>query len=334
MNRIRLLFSTKMQFAHTSLRHARKSLESHRINIWAATGLIGLILTIGTTAVKSYVHLSQATTKTEFSCRLINRAGVINHIHFAVSGYLEGEELTFAGVFSSRNTEVLSSDNGPVSNSETLSERRCQEMGSLDHRTCGPDSIEAPKIFLGGTCGDSRWRTDEAIPLLEEAGCSYYNPQLAPGTWTPELIPIEQRAKEHADCLLFVITADTRGVASMVEATELLSTGRSMVLVLTPYQQLEDLEPSSVVDDVNRGRKYLQELAARHQCPVLTDVREATVMAIDLVQAPKKTTESPQPIDHTQLVEFALKLVREQQTNCTTAAAAPEFDPWESSEGE
>ena len=32
------------------------------------------------------VHLSQATTKTEFSCRLINRAGVINHIHFAVSG--------------------------------------------------------------------------------------------------------------------------------------------------------------------------------------------------------------------------------------------------------
>jgi len=203
------------------------------------------------------VHLSQATSKMELSCRLINRAGVINHIHFAVSGYLE-----------------------------------------------------------------------------EEAGCSYYNPQLAPGTWTPESIPIEQRAKQLADCLLFVITADTRGVASMVEATELLSTGRSMVLVLTPYQQLEDLEPSSVGDDVNRGRKYLQELAARHRCPVLTDVREATVMAIDLVQAPKKTTGSPQPIDHTTLVEFALKLVREQQTNCTTAAAAPEIDPWESSEGE
>ena len=107
-----------------------------------------------------------------------------------------------------------------------------------------------------------------------------------------------------------------------------------------------------VGDDVNRGRKYLQELAARslclpqltdpecvclcdrHRCPVLTDVREATVMAIDLVQAPKKTTGSPQPIDHTTLVEFALKLVREQQTNCTTAAAAPEIDPWESSEGE
>jgi len=255
------------------------------------------------------VHLSQATSKMELSCRLINRAGVINHIHFAVSGYLEGEELTFAGVFSSRNTEVLSVDNGG-------------------------DSIETPKIFLGGTCGDSRWRIDEAIPLLEEAGCSYYNPQLAPGTWTPESIPIEQRAKQLADCLLFVITADTRGVASMVEATELLSTGRSMVLVLTPYQQLEDLEPSSVGDDVNRGRKYLQELAARHRCPVLTDVREATVMAIDLVQAPKKTTGSPQPIDHTTLVEFALKLVREQQTNCTTAAAAPEIDPWESSEGE
>ena len=50
------------------------------------------------------------------------------------------------------------------------------------------------------------------IYSLQEAGCSYYNPQLAPGTWTPESIPIEQRAKQLADCLLFVITADTRGV--------------------------------------------------------------------------------------------------------------------------
>jgi len=195
-------------------------------------------------------HLSQATAKTEMTCRLINSAGDINHIHFAVSGHMtsEVEELAFVGVFSSRNNEVLSVDKGPASNSQTLSQEMSEaiRLASVEHQMCRPKSVEAPQIFLGGTCGNSRWRIDEAIPLLEEAGCSYYNPQLAPGTWTPDLIPIEQRAKEHADCLLFVITPDTRGVASMVEATEILSSGRSMVLVLSSYQQLEDLEPSSV----------------------------------------------------------------------------------------
>jgi len=53
------------------------------------------------------LHLNQPTTRTELNCRLVNREGDINHLRFVVSGYIEGEELTFAGVFSSRNHEVL-----------------------------------------------------------------------------------------------------------------------------------------------------------------------------------------------------------------------------------
>ena len=48
--------------------------------------------------------------------------------------------------------------------------------------------------------------------IQQAAGCSFYNPQLAPGTWTPKLIPVERNAKKQAECLLFVVTPDTRGV--------------------------------------------------------------------------------------------------------------------------
>jgi len=70
----------------------------------------------------------------------------------------------------------------------------------------------------------------------------------------------------------------------MVEAAELLSSGRTMVLVMTPYEQIDEGEPAAVVDDVNRGRKYLRELAARWKCPLSDHVDEATTRAITLVK--------------------------------------------------
>jgi len=155
------------------------------------------------------------------------------------------------------------------------------------------------EVFLGGTCGESRWRPEQAIPLLEAAGCSFYNPQLAPGTWTPECIPIERDAKEYAVCILFVVTADTRGVASMVEIAELLSTGRRMVVVITSYQQTEEYESRAMIDDVNRGRKYLKDLAARWKCPMFDNVEDATAQVIEMVkqsQQPQEDAERPQAV--------------------------------------
>lgn len=50
-----------------------------------------------------------------------------------------------------------------------------------------PSNASMPaQVFLGGACGETTWRTDLAIPLLERAGISYFNPQLAPGAWTPD----------------------------------------------------------------------------------------------------------------------------------------------------
>lgn len=32
------------------------------------------------------------------------------------------------------------------------------------------------EIFLGGSCNPTTWRQDEAIPILEKLGITYYNP--------------------------------------------------------------------------------------------------------------------------------------------------------------
>merc|ERR1712166_1602715 len=173
----------------------------------------------------------------------------------------------------------------------------CIDDGPVGHQPC-PAKNEH-EVFLGGTCGESRWRPEQAIPLLEAAGCSFYNPQLAPGTWTPECIPIERDAKEYAVCILFVVTADTRGVASMVEIAELLSTGRRMVVVITSYQQTEEYESRAMIDDVNRGRKYLKDLAARWKCPMFDNVEDATAQVIEMVkqsQQPQEDAERPQAV--------------------------------------
>ena len=45
-----------------------------------------------------------------------------------------------------------------------------------------PPEITAPStcdVFLGGACGETTWRKDVAIPLLEQAGVSYWNPQVS-----------------------------------------------------------------------------------------------------------------------------------------------------------
>ena len=48
--------------------------------------------------------------------------------------------------------------------------------------------VTQPKVFLGGACGKSTWRKDIAIPLLEQAGVAYFNPQV--DEWRPELVEV------------------------------------------------------------------------------------------------------------------------------------------------
>ena len=54
----------------------------------------------------------------------------------------------------------------------------------------------------------------------------YYNPQVE--EWTPDLVAIEARAKAEASSLLFVIDGQTRGLASMIEVSEYITSKRDI----------------------------------------------------------------------------------------------------------
>ena len=76
-------------------------------------------------------------------------------------------------------------------------------------------SNQFSQVFLGGACNPTTWRHDYAMPALEEAGITFFNPQV--DEWHPGLVAIEATAKLNARIILFVVASETRGVASMVE---------------------------------------------------------------------------------------------------------------------
>jgi hypothetical protein len=70
------------------------------------------------------------------------------------------------------------------------------------------------KVFLGGTCNESRWR-DELIPHLF---CDYFNPVVS--DWDEEAQRREIEERENADFVLYVITPRMTGVYSIAEVVD------------------------------------------------------------------------------------------------------------------
>jgi raw len=136
---------------------------------------------------------------------------------------------------------------------------------------------DSPYVFLGGSCNPTTWRRDIAIPMLDAAGVTYYNPQVE--DWSPELVAIEAAVKDEAELLLFVIDSQTRAIASMLEATEYICTGRHVVLVIqdVSLRELAAVYAASAVEikDLNRARDYLRDLATRHGVKIYPSVTAA-----------------------------------------------------------
>src|SRR5262245_51629523 len=91
----------------------------------------------------------------------------------------------------------------------------------------------AGQVFLGGACGETDWRRQIAIPLLERAGITYFDPQLGAGEWSPDREAAEMQAKAAADVLLYVVASNTRGVATVAEVAYALGAGQTVSLAIT-----------------------------------------------------------------------------------------------------
>ena len=88
-------------------------------------------------------------------------------------------------------------------------------------------------VFLGGSCNPTTWRKDIVIPELKRLGITYYNPQV--DHWAPELIELENQAKQNCEILFFVVDNQTRAIASMMEIAFIAATKRKLILVISDF---------------------------------------------------------------------------------------------------
>jgi hypothetical protein len=148
------------------------------------------------------------------------------------------------------------------------------------------------QVFLGGTAGATTWRADIAIPMLESAGVSYFNPQLPPGAWTEECEAAEMLAKDSAGVLLFVLTPETRGIATVAEIAFYLGIARPLALCIEPVSEGAIFDQRVVTpserDDLNRGRIFVRTMAAQCGVPLHASIDQAVRHAIELVQSQQR----------------------------------------------
>jgi hypothetical protein len=146
----------------------------------------------------------------------------------------------------------------------------------------------AKQVFLGGACGTTDWRRRIAIPLLEAAGITYCDPQLGEGDWTGEREAFEMENKAVADVLLYVVSNETRGVATVGEVAFALGSRHPVALSMTdigPDDCLYGERPSCAErEDLNRGRMLIRSLAQQAGVPVFCDVEGAVRHAIALIE--------------------------------------------------
>ncbi|XP_066601422.1 uncharacterized protein raw isoform X2 [Prorops nasuta] len=136
----------------------------------------------------------------------------------------------------------------------------------------------AYEVFLGGSCNPTTWRSDIAIPTLQNLGITYYNPQVS--QWGPELIAQEYEAKQTARVLLFVIDNQTRNTAGIIEVAQLAATrSESLILVIYPYRQGQTIlgEAVSTLEyyDLMNGLLVLQYLMERQKIPIFENISVA-----------------------------------------------------------
>jgi hypothetical protein len=103
------------------------------------------------------------------------------------------------------------------------------------------------KVFLGGTCNDSKWR-EELIPMLEEMGIEFFNPVV--DDWNVESMAEEERQKLICDVSLYLITPEMKGVYSIAEVVQssFLKPKQTVFCVLREYggKVFDDVEWKSM----------------------------------------------------------------------------------------
>jgi dUTP pyrophosphatase len=121
------------------------------------------------------------------------------------------------------------------------------------------------KVFLGGTCNESKWR-EKIIPLLM---CDYFNPVVE--DWTPECQQIEEDEKNlYCDYHLYVITPKMKGVFSIAEVVnDSAKIGDKCIFCVTKEEDDNDFQKHEL-----KSLDATSKLVAKNGATVLTSLED------------------------------------------------------------
>jgi len=133
---------------------------------------------------------------------------------------------------------------------------------------------QQPVVGLFGTCGDSTFRDDLFIPEYRRLGIDYFNPQLPPGTWTPEdaVVEADHLAYDVVQC--WPVLGSTYGSGSLAEqGFSIASSLRSVsplpkfVIAMIEMELSDTLTDEVARDESIRARKLAATHLARVESP-------------------------------------------------------------------
>jgi len=181
------------------------------------------------------------------------------------------------------NDKILNPNTGRYVKKTSKIGREIIERNKQRKRISVLEKAATLDVFLGGSSNPTTWRRDIAIPRLEKAGISYYNPQV--DEWHSGLVEIENQAKAKAKVLLFVIDNVTRAIASIAEAAYYIGHGRNVVLVIQYFKETDFTAKNGTetvngirkteMKDLNRGRTYLEDIAKQRGVHVFEKIDRA-----------------------------------------------------------
>jgi hypothetical protein len=164
-----------------------------------------------------------------------------------------------------------------------VSATRHNHRAHLVGLSCSKSSstISTTDIYLGGESPTS-WLNDTAIPLIRKNGLTFSLQDLDAGDQTT---PIELSALDTSRALLFVITKETRSVATTILAGHYIGKGCNVTLCIQDLpndcrvkgEQLSQL----AINDYNRSRAYLRDYAKQANVHVFDGVKEAVEHAMN-----------------------------------------------------
>ena len=126
------------------------------------------------------------------------------------------------------------------------------------------------RVFLGGTCNESRWRNRMSI-YLAQSGLTYFNPDV--DDWDEDAQANELRERESCDFCLYTITPKMAGVYSIAEAVDDSNKRPSQtVLVL-----LRDDEDAKFTEGQWKSLGAVARMVKRNGGMVFDDLKMAAV---------------------------------------------------------